>query len=108
MGFGKFHIKKIKSKTTKKMVIPIYDPPMIFEIDRNVNHGALFHSLSESVHQLSYRHNSNNFRIYYEKLLHHVDVDSEFLVRDYIDISFKYHTTYFCRICLPNNFISSY
>lgn len=72
MGFGKFHIKKIKSKTTKKMVIPIYDPLMRFENNRNVNHGALFHSLSESVHQLLYRQNSNNFHIYCEKLLHHI------------------------------------
>jgi len=107
MGLRNFGIKKIRSKT-KNMVIPVYDPPMRFEIDRNVNHGALFHELRELVRQLSYRHNSNNFSIYYERLLRHVDINSGFLVRGYIDISLRYNTTCFCRICLTNNFISSY
>jgi len=76
MGVRNFGIKKIRLKTKKKMVIPVYDPPMRFEIDRDVNHGALFHGLRELVHQLSYRHNSNNFSIYYERLLRPVDINS--------------------------------
>jgi hypothetical protein len=108
MGLGKFCITKIKSKTKREIVIPVYDPPMKFVIDKNVDHGALFHGLCESVHQLSYQHNPNNVNICYEKFLHHFDIDSGFLVTNYIHITFKYNITYFCKICLANNFVFSY
>jgi len=108
MGAGNFGLKKIRSKNKKKMVIPIYDPPMRFEIDRDVNHGVLFDGILDSVYQLSYRHNPNNFSIYYERFLRQVDINSGFLVRDYIHISFRYNIICFCRICLTNDIICSY
>jgi len=81
VGGGNFGIKKIRSKNKKKIVIPICEPAMRFEIDRDVNHGVIFNGILDSVYQLSYRHNPNNFTIYYEKLLRQVDINSGFLVR---------------------------
>ena len=82
VGGGNFGIKKIRSKNKKKMVIPICEPPMRFEIDRDVNHGVILDGILDSVYQLSYRHNPCNFSIYYERLLRQVDITSGYLVRD--------------------------
>jgi len=37
MGAENFGIKKIRSKNKKKMVLLVYNPPMRFEIDRDIN-----------------------------------------------------------------------
>jgi len=92
VGGGNFGIKRIKSK--KKIVFPICEPAMRFEIDRDVDHGVIFDGIVDSVYQLSYRHNTDNFTIYYERLLRQIDINSGFLVRSYINFTFRCNTIY--------------
>jgi len=108
VGGGNFGIKKIRSKNKKKIVIPICEPAMRFEIDRDVNHGVIFNGIVDLVYQLSYQHNPNNFTIYYEKLLRQVDINSGFLVRSFISFSFRYNVICLSRMCLTNDIICSY
>jgi len=108
VGGGNFWIKKIRSKNKKKMVIPVCEPPMRFEIDRDVSHGVIFDGIVDSVYRLSYRHNPSNFSIYYERLLRQVDIASRYLVRDYIDFCFGFNNVCLCRLCLINDIIYWY
>jgi hypothetical protein len=81
VGFGRFVLKKLKSRINRKIFFPVFDPPMKFVIERDVNTHNFLQAFPNSIIELSYRHDLNNFTISYVKHLTASDITSGYLVR---------------------------
>jgi len=93
MGLGRFQIKKLRSKINRKIMIPLFVPPMRFAVEKSFFPQFNQHGFPASVYDLSYRHDPATFEIFYEKHITSFDVTFGFVVSR---MSFTYVKCYLC------------
>jgi len=77
-GLGQFRINLI-NRVGHIVDPPLFLPPMLFEINKQMDPQFVFQGVPVSTEILTFCHDEKNFQLYYEKELTKKDVKSGFL-----------------------------